>query len=116
MASYKSSEQTKKTLIDAAGELFAAHGIDAVSTRTIAERAGENIGSIHYHFGGKEGLLLEAVRYATVGWQDDPLGKLFEDNEPLFETPEGKAELIRRLIHLYFSIIFAPRSPSGAVR
>jgi AcrR family transcriptional regulator len=50
------AEDTRQKIIDATGELASERGLDNVSTRAIAERSGENIGSIHYHFGGKEGL------------------------------------------------------------
>ena len=43
-------------LIRAALKLFGAMGYDGASTREIAAAANANIGSIAYHFGGKEGL------------------------------------------------------------
>lgn len=64
-----STEDTKQKIINATGELAAERGIDNVSTRAIAQRSGENIGSIHYHFGGKEGLL-EAVARASMHGRD----------------------------------------------
>lgn len=67
MAKYTSAEKTKMTLIQAAGELAAERGIDTVSTRAVAERSGENIGSIHYHFGSKEEFLAAVVRDAIDG-------------------------------------------------
>ena len=54
-------EQTRKALILAALKLFGAHGFEATSTRALAAEAGANIGSIAYHFGGKEGLRLAAA-------------------------------------------------------
>ena len=54
---------TKLALIEAAGELFAEVGVKAAGIRAIAEKAGANIGSIHYHFGGKENLYRAAIEY-----------------------------------------------------
>ena len=51
-----SSEQTRNALIGAALRLFGTKGFDGTSTRDIAAAANANIGSIAYHFGGKEGL------------------------------------------------------------
>lgn len=51
-----SSERTRLALIDAALRLFGEKGFAATSTREIAAAAGANIGSIAYHFGGKEAL------------------------------------------------------------
>lgn len=51
-----SSEQTRLALIRAGLRLFGEKGFAAASTRELAAAAGTNIGSIAYHFGGKEGL------------------------------------------------------------
>jgi AcrR family transcriptional regulator len=53
-------ETTRKRILDSAEALFATHGINGVSLRTIVARAGVNTAAIHYHFGSKEGLV-EAV-------------------------------------------------------
>lgn len=58
-----SVEQTRAALIHAALQLFGSKGFDATSTREIAALARANIGSIAYHFGGKEGLRLAAADY-----------------------------------------------------
>ena len=50
------SDQTRSALIRAALRLFGAKGYEGASTREIAAAAKANIGSIAYHFGGKEGL------------------------------------------------------------
>jgi len=47
---------TRDALIVAALCLFGRHGYAASSTREIAARAGTNVASIAYHFGGKDGL------------------------------------------------------------
>lgn len=56
-------KDTKLDIIEAAGELFAESGIDAVGIRTIAEKAGVNIAAINYHFGSKENLSVEIFRH-----------------------------------------------------
>jgi AcrR family transcriptional regulator len=43
-------------LTDAGVTLLADGGWPAVTTRAVAERAGANVGLIHYHFGGLGGL------------------------------------------------------------
>lgn len=50
------AEQTRMALLRAALRLFGEQGFDGTSTRDIAAAAKANIGSIAYHFGGKEGL------------------------------------------------------------
>jgi AcrR family transcriptional regulator len=50
-------EITRAALIDAAAELFAAHGVEGVSIRSINSQAGLAAASVHYHFGSKDRLL-----------------------------------------------------------
>ncbi|WP_312179945.1 helix-turn-helix domain-containing protein [Arthrobacter sp.] len=51
-------EKARETLLDAAEELFARYGIDAVSNRRIAEQAGTaNHSAVAYHFGGRDELI-----------------------------------------------------------
>jgi AcrR family transcriptional regulator len=59
--------QTRKALLDAAAELFAARGVDDASIDAIAEAAGRTSGAVYDHFGGKEGLLFALLE----GWVDD---------------------------------------------
>lgn len=52
------SDKARESLLDAAEELFARYGIDAVSNRKITEHAGTaNHSAITYHFGSREELL-----------------------------------------------------------
>ncbi|QHI69198.1 TetR/AcrR family transcriptional regulator [Tichowtungia aerotolerans] len=110
MATYTSSEATKWKMINAAGELAAELGIDNVSTRTVAERSGENIGSIHYHFGGKNGLWVAVVNEAMLGCvQVDHIEELdaLEDNP----TPEHFSEIVRKVIRDEITNIFRSGRP-----
>jgi len=59
-------KDTKQAIIEAAGELFAESGVDAVGIRTIAEKAGVNIAAVNYHFGNKENLSVEIFRYIVT--------------------------------------------------
>jgi AcrR family transcriptional regulator len=49
---------TRERLLAAAAQLFADHGIDAVSVDLVAEAAGRTSGAVYDHFGSKQGLLL----------------------------------------------------------
>ena len=51
------SNDTRDQILDTAEQLFAEHGIDAVSLRTLTAEAGVNLASVHYHFGSKEALV-----------------------------------------------------------
>lgn len=58
-----SPELTRAALVQAALKLFGRQGFDGTSTREIAAEAQANIGSIAYHFGGKEGLRTAVADY-----------------------------------------------------
>jgi AcrR family transcriptional regulator len=45
-----------------AEEMYAELGINGVTTRSLAERAGVNIAAVNYHFGNKDNLMLEVFR------------------------------------------------------
>ncbi len=62
-AASSQAEQTRAALIRAALSLFGQKGFDGTSTRDIAAAANANIGSIAYHFGGKEGLRLACAGF-----------------------------------------------------
>ncbi|MBZ9817813.1 CerR family C-terminal domain-containing protein [Mesorhizobium sp. CA7] len=57
------ADQTRAALVHAALRLFGRQGFDGTSTREIAAEAKANIGSIAYHFGGKEGLRAAAADF-----------------------------------------------------
>jgi AcrR family transcriptional regulator len=52
----------EEALIEAASELLAETGPTTTSVRDIAGRAGVNHAQVHHYFGGKRGLLKEAMR------------------------------------------------------
>ncbi|GAP95690.1 TetR family transcriptional regulator [Leptolyngbya sp. NIES-2104] len=57
---------TRQRLIQAALELFTAHGVTDTTTRQIAELADVNEVTLFRHFGNKHGLLLAAIEEAAV--------------------------------------------------
>jgi AcrR family transcriptional regulator len=60
----KSKPDTKINLILSALSLFAEHGVDAVSMRTINNAAGtRNASAVHYHFGSKLGIVEAIIHF-----------------------------------------------------
>jgi AcrR family transcriptional regulator len=54
--------ETKQQLIDAAARAFAEHGVYAASLVEITRQADQrNRGAVHYHFGGRDGLLVAVL-------------------------------------------------------
>lgn len=97
-----STEPTRISLINAAMELFAEKGFDGVSTRMIAEKAGVNLGGIHYHFKSKENLFVEAFKAATEKDQRLILPRMLDIYPEKTNTPEGRAWLIAETLKLQF--------------
>jgi AcrR family transcriptional regulator len=59
-----SHAETRRQLLEAAGEVFAGAGYRDATVREICRRAGANVAAVNYHFGDKEKLYAEVLRYA----------------------------------------------------
>ena len=68
-------DETRRQLLEAAGGVFAEEGFRNATVREICHRAGANIAAVNYHFGDKETLYAEVLRYAH--------GKALEKYPPL---------------------------------
>jgi AcrR family transcriptional regulator len=75
-------DATREQILAAARAILAADGYTGTSTRAVAERAGVQLSLVHYHFGGKRGLLAAVLEY-----ENDRLverqRELFAKREPL---------------------------------
>jgi AcrR family transcriptional regulator len=56
------SDSTREAVLEAARELFAAHGYQATTVRAVAAAAGVSPGMIHHFFATKDELFLAAIR------------------------------------------------------
>ena len=61
--------ETRRKLLEAAIEEFAAHGFQGASTRRIAENAGTQHTLLTYHFDGKDGLWRETISSILSGYR-----------------------------------------------
>ncbi len=95
-----SHAETRRQLLEAAGEVFAKSGYRNATVREICRRAGANIASVNYHFGDKEKLYAEVLRYA----QSKALAKYpLVPNAGTGATPEQK---LRAFVHSLLLRIF----------
>jgi AcrR family transcriptional regulator len=75
-----SHDETRRQLLEAAGKVFAEVGFRDATVREICRRAGANVAAINYHFGDKETLYLEVLRYAH--------GKALAKYPPMLDLPD----------------------------
>ncbi len=93
---------TKEKLLLHAADVFLEHSYENTTVRMIAQRAGVNAALINYHYGDKETLYLEVVRYwARDAFQNFPLGFL---DDPTADP----AEKIRVFIYHALVCLFGP--------
>ena len=81
-------EETRREIVRAAGEAFAAAGFVGATTRAVAARAGVNVATLHYLFGSKEGLYRAVLANAS--------------RDPLPALPAG-ADAVSRLVETLFA-------------
>jgi AcrR family transcriptional regulator len=77
-------QATRDRIADAAREMLVEHGHGGTSTRAVADHAGVRLSLVHYHFGGKQGLLVEVLRRENE--------QLLERQRELFGAPGPLAE------------------------
>src|ERR1700722_16606158 len=72
--------ETRQRILDAAGALFRAHGIDGVGVDAVMHEAGLTHGGFYLHFASKEALVAEvaaaslaraAARWEQISQDDD---------------------------------------------
>src|SRR5437588_8157475 len=87
-------------LLDAAIDHFGQKGLEGSSTRAIAAAAGTTMSSITYHYGGKEGLYLAAVRHiaSQIGEHLDPALRASKDLTAQDSGPEAVSRTLLSIV------------------
>ena len=111
MNGYATSRKTRNNLIQAAGKIAAESGFSNVSMRAIAKQSGENIGSVHYHFGSKDMLFQEVIKTALQSWIDEPLSKYIAPLFPEIDTKDGQIRIVRSIVHYHIKNLFSREKP-----
>lgn len=107
------ADLTRAALVHAALKLFGRQGFDGTSTRQIAAEAQANIGSIAYHFGGKEGLRAAAADYIVETIQavaGQALGSAQASILPANNPEAARAQLFTALERMVGFIVAQPQA------
>jgi AcrR family transcriptional regulator len=83
--------ETRERLLDAAGEVFAAHGYHAASVDQVADRAGFSTGAVYSAFGSKEELFL-ALLDAQLREETEQLEAATRDRPSIDARVRGAAD------------------------
>lgn len=95
---------TRRQILEAAGEVFAEAGFRDATVREICRRAGVNVAAINYHFGDKEKLYAEVLRYSQQ--------KCLEKYPPLMDVgPAAPPEEKLRAFVLSFLLRIFDKGP-----
>ena len=95
--------QARLALVNAAVEVFGESGLEAATTREIAQRARQNIAAIAYYFGGKEGLYRAVAEHivqvilARIGPLMDEAEGFLEETKP---APTQCLAYLKKLLEL----------------
>lgn len=100
-------EGTRQRLLAAAGEAFARHGYEHATVRDVCRLARANVAAVNYHFGSKERLYVEAIRFAARLCHD---GHDLEAMQAVAADPTlSKEERLERLVRGFAQTMLAPR-------
>lgn len=94
-------EERRRSILDAAEDLFLEQGYDRVTLGAIVRRSGGSLATVYELFGNKQGLLR-----AVVGRRkDEGMGGLLD-----IPKDESPAETLHRYAHQCYAFVTAPRS------
>ena len=110
---FEIGEPARRALLLAGATVFGEKGLDGASTREIAALARQNLASIAYYFGSKEGLYLAIARAIgeELAGRLTPLVGLMDTRGPRMEAVQALA-LLKRLMATMVQVMMTSELPA----
>ena len=110
--SYQAGNKTKEKIINAAGQLAAEIGLVNVTIGKLAKFCGENKGTIHYHFKGRDNLLEAIMREIISKWdRKKPYQEILDLLEESSANKNNQAKAIDMAVRWQIEKLFADDEP-----
>ncbi len=93
------TEETRRRLLEAAERLFAKKGFNATTLRELTREASTNLAAVNYHFGSKEGLLVQVLDRGLRPINEERMELLRRARETYGDSPIP----VRVLLHAFFA-------------
>lgn len=100
---------TGELLLKTAAELFAEHGFKGTSVKMIAERAGQNIAAVNYHFGSKQNLFIQALKTVMQNIMRPVSKSVAKTDENSREALDGE---FRQFVHDRCNFLLSTTTPA----
>jgi AcrR family transcriptional regulator len=94
---------SREKILQATWELIKEEGIESVTIRQIASRAGTNIASVNYYFGSKDQLINEVVKQRMEAFR--------EAFQVLDETGSAPMTRLRQFLYVYAALLLEHPEP-----
>lgn len=86
---------TRDRIVRAAREVLQEDGHANLSTRRVADRAGVPLSQIHYHFGGRQGVLLALLSQANEGLLERQT-EMYAADKPLWRRYQQACDFLEQ--------------------
>ncbi|MEL7500137.1 MAG: CerR family C-terminal domain-containing protein [Planctomycetota bacterium] len=125
MSSTSDKDPTRKRLLEAGLEVFAAHGYEKATVRDICERAETGVNSIKYHFGDKWNLYINVMEHCRsvhgpIAVPDVPVNEKAEKQLRMFVLSMVKMTMRQKSTEaqpqMHDVLMHEMKSPTGALK
>lgn len=94
--------EVRDRILDAAEELFAEQGFDAVSLRQITTQAAVNLAAVNYYFGSKGGLVVEVLARVVGPINQRRMEMLDQAEAEVKSQAEGRSVEVENILQAVF--------------